>query len=310
MNKAMKMMLVLAIACFAMAAFAQVSPGNNQVPTTGTSQVGNYGSAQSPSTGSPNNGTTQFGVLPNGATGMDSTNGYSVVPGQQFNSKWNMVGGNHDLTTNTTSTTRTVVWSNSGTATTVKASAICSFCHTAHDNEGTTDRTFLWAHDVPTAFTSYSSPTLQSTPSTVVGTTMSQTAQCLGCHDGTIAVTSGNYGTPNPANNNELTINSTQITSGGKLTLTTGLVVPLSRTHPVSFTYDATLAAKHQLRVPAGNNSVDGYGIIPLFGAGGNQMECATCHDPHLNSGIMRRQFPTGATQDKGTGSFCLYCHL
>jgi hypothetical protein len=214
-----------------------------------------------------------------------------------------MVGGNHDLTSGTVGT-RTVVWSNAGVNATVKPSSMCSFCHTAHDNESEfADRTFLWAHENPTSFTAYSSPTLQSINA---ASSTSQTAQCLGCHDGTIAVT---YGTPGLTAGNELTINSAQLTTNGKLS-DAALIVPLSRTHPVSFTYDATLAAKHQLRVPAGGNSVDGFGIVPLFGSGGNQMECATCHDPHIKTGIMRRQFPTGATQDNNTGSFCLYCHL
>jgi hypothetical protein len=201
--------------------------------------------------------------------------------------------------------------------TTVKSSAICSFCHTAHDNTSQfADRTFLWAHAPGTKFTAYSSPTLQSTPQT---TSTSQTAQCLGCHDGSVAVSSGNYGTPfvDPAGNSldyniggsALTVNG-MISAAAPNTSAAALIVPLSRTHPVSFTYDSTLASKHQLRIPAGAYSVDGFGIVPLFGSTGYQMECATCHDPHKSSGIMRRQFPTGAAQDNNTGSFCLYCHL
>ncbi|HVP41880.1 MAG TPA: hypothetical protein VMS96_00520 [Terriglobales bacterium] len=296
MSNALKVMLVLAL-CVATAAFAQ-----NQLPANGSSQTPTY-----PDAGNTK-GVNKFGTLPSGAVGMGTSAGFALDAGQQFNSKWNMVNGNHDLTSGNTA--HTVVWSNSGVVATVAQSGICAFCHTAHDNEGTADRTWLWAHDVPqtSAYGVYSSPTLQA--GVITFSPNSATAKCMGCHDGTIAVTSGAYGTPDPAAGNELTISSTQITSGGKLVMSSGLVVPLNRTHPVGFTYNATLAAKHQLRVPGGANSVDGYGIVPLFGAGGDQMECATCHDPHLKTGIMRRQFPTGATQDAGTGSFCLYCHL
>ncbi len=233
---------------------------------------------------------------------MDANSGYYFVPGQQFNSKWLMKNGNHDLTTSAANVNGAISW----TTTTVKTSSLCSFCHTAHDNTSQYPvRTWLWAHAVGTQFTPYSSPTLQAQPNT---TSQSQTAMCLGCHDGTVAVSSGGYGMPGVTE--ELSVNGSAITSNGKIN-DPNLIVPLSRTHPVSFTYNGALAAKHQLRVPAGNNSVDGYGIVPLFGPGGDQMECATCHDPHIGgTGIMRRQFPTGATQDNGTGSFCLYCHL
>lgn len=295
MTKCSQLLLVSAICMmFAVASFAQntlpAGPGATQTPT--------YDNGTAADTG----GVNKWGTVPvpDSALGMAQDEGFAYTDGQQFNSKWNMISGMHDLTTYTAGT-KTTAW----TGGTVAASRICSFCHTAHDNEGTDDRTFLWEHEVPATFgTPYGSPTLQSTPST---TAESVTAKCLGCHDGTIAVTSGNYGTPNPADNREFSVNTVALTSGGKLLASTGLLVPLSRTHPVSFDYDATLAAKHQLRVPADTNSVDGFGIIPLFYG---KMECATCHDPHLKTGILKRQFPTGASQDAGTGSFCLYCHL
>lgn len=290
MRNAMKVMLVLAL-CVATAAFAQL-------PATGATQTPTYPGGSSPATGSPNNGKTAFGVLPSGANGMDTTSGYVFNSGQQFNSKWQMVGGQHDLTSNAAGLNGAQTW----TTKVVAASSICSFCHTAHDNEGTADRTFLWAHELPAAFgTPYSSPTLQASPGT---SATSQTAQCLGCHDGSVAVSTGGYGMPLVTE--DFSVAGVAKTSGGKLS-DPALIVPLSRTHPVSFAYDSTLAAKHQLRIPANTTSVDGFGIVPLFN--GN-MECATCHDPHKKTGIMRRQFPTGATQDNATGSFCLYCHL
>jgi hypothetical protein len=294
MGKTTKLMLVVVMCFLAVAAVAQ-----NQLPASST-QTPTYNTVN----GAPGTtkGVDKFGALPSGAATIGYDNGYAFAAGQQFNSKWQMIGGNHDLTSNASGIHGAQTW----TTTTVKASSLCSFCHTAHDNEGTADRTFLWAHEVPASFgTPYSSPTLQSTPQT---TATSQTAQCLGCHDGTLAITSGGYGMPKTTE--EFTVGGTTITSGGKLLESTGYIVPLSRTHPVSFTYDASLAAKHQLRVPASATSVDGYGIVPLFGTTGT-MECATCHDPHIGgSGIMRRQFPTGASQDAGTGSFCMYCHL
>ncbi len=310
MSKSIKVMLVVAICSLAVAAFAQ-----NQLPSTNNTQTPTYDNGATTPTG----GVSKWGTTPTAgtATTMDST-GYNFTAGQQFNSKWQMVNGNHDLTTNATKggswSGGTGIVGGAAGSVTVKSSALCGFCHTAHDNESEfADRTFLWAHDVPSSYSAYASPTLQSNPNT---TATSQTAQCLGCHDGSVAVSSGAYGTPIVASDGtsaDYNINNQALTVGGKISASqTGggaLLVPLSRTHPVSFTYDSTLAAKHQLRVPANSKSVDGFGIVPLFGTTGT-MECATCHDPHIKAGIMRRQFPTGASQDAGTGSFCMYCHL
>ena len=288
MSKMMKVTLVLALCFVTVLAFGQTT----QTPTYPL-----------PSGATAKGGVNTWGATPANATtavGTDATSGqtYNILPGQQFNSKWLMVGGQHDLTSNAAGLNGAQTW----TTKVVAASSICSFCHTAHDNEGTADRTFLWAHELPASFgTPYSSPTMQSSPST---SATSQTAQCLGCHDGSVAVSTGGYGMPLVTE--EFSVAGVAKTSGGKLS-DPALIVPLSRTHPVSFAYDSTLAAKHQLRIPANTTSVDGFGIVPLFN--GN-MECATCHDPHKKTGIMRRQFPTGATQDNGTGSFCLYCHL
>ena len=273
---------------FAVAAFPQAT---TQTPTYPGSTSGNDKWGTVPTV---NSGKTI------GTPGGTFDTGYGFVGGQQFNSKWNMITGNHDLTTYDNGAGKVTSWS-SGT---VAASRVCSFCHTAHDNEGTDVRTFLWQRDMPASFgESYSSPTLQSSPAT---TDTSVTAMCLSCHDGTVALSSGNYGTP-PVTA-DFSINAVALTTGGKLS-DPALLVPLNRTHPVSFTYDSALAAQHQLRIPVNSKSIDGFGIIPLFGSTGT-MECATCHDPHLKTGIMRRQFPTGATQDNNTGSFCLYCHL
>jgi len=226
-----------------------------------------------------------------------------------FPNKRDMLGGVHDLT-GSGLFGKTANWSG---RTVTSASSVCGYCHTAHDNESEiADRTWLWSHEIPSTFgTPYTSPTLQGAENVTV---TSQSAKCLGCHDGTLALSSGAYGTaPQTGSEFSATVSGslTQLTTGGKLSYP-AFIVPLSRTHPVSIAYTAANAAAHNMRAPAGANSVDAAGNIPLFNG---YMECATCHDPHLKSGIMRRTFPTGpgvdapATAATGSSSFCLYCH-
>jgi len=240
----------------------------------------------------------------------------ATASARTFPNKREMLGGAHDLT-GYAGFFKSATWSNYTTPT--NAARVCSFCHSIHDTaQVQPDRTWLWTHAVPTSFPNlYTSPTMQTVEAP---TAANESAKCLGCHDGTLAVSSGGFGMPGATS--EYT-SGTQLTTGGKLNLASNFVVTLDRTHPVSIVYNQTLAQAANLVVPASSTSVDAAGNIPLYNS---NLECGTCHDAHINgrinnwnnkgSGILLRVFPTGAGIDapanaaQGSGSFCLTCHL
>ncbi len=190
--------------------------------------------------------------------------------------------------------------------------ALCNYCHVAHKFAGDAQygglgtngpAQLLWNHTLSssTAYTVYNSWTMQNKDIQSLQTTSNPNADlnnpsvmCMSCHDGTVALNSTYTGT---------------IGSNG--TLAAGFTInpaDANKTHPVNFTYDATLAANAGMRVPAGTQGVDantGNAVVPLFGG---KMQCATCHEPHTNTHLLFRNF--GAVYSGVTnGSWCLYCH-
>ena len=89
---------------------------------------------------------------------------------------------------------------------------------------------------------------------------------CLSCHDGTIALTQ-------TYNSNNALPGSVYITPQDRGYIGTDL----TDDHPISFTYDAALAAKNtQLNDPASIPKA-----LPLDQ--NRQLQCTTCHDAHDN---------------------------
>ena len=163
---------------------------------------------------------------------------------------------------------------------------ICEPCHTPHNGDMST--TVLWNHDVTTnSFNTYTSATMNA----AAGQPANESLACLSCHDGTVAMDSfgGNTGT-------------------NLLTGSTLIGTDLSDDHPISITYNAGLAtADGELHNPVSTLSGVGSGNIDddmLFGAGNDQLECASCHDPHGTS------VPSGLLVKSNAGSdLCLTCH-
>jgi predicted CXXCH cytochrome family protein len=172
---------------------------------------------------------------------------------------------------------------------------ICIVCHTPH-NANATLAAPLWNHEV-TGVTNYSmydtSPTLDATDIDQPGET---SLLCLSCHDGTVAVDA--FGGA----------------SGGDLTLDSGnpayVGEDLSNDHPIGFSYTTDLATGDGgLFDPVTTDA--GIALNPgfiadalLFGAGNDQMECASCHDAHNAASV------TGFLRKDNTGSdLCLTCH-
>jgi predicted CXXCH cytochrome family protein len=85
----------------------------------------------------------------------------------------------------------------------------------------------------------------------------------------------------------------------------------LSDDHPIGFTFDATLATDDgglydptatDADVAARPGNID---VALLFGTGNDQMECASCHDPHQSDATA-----TPFLRKSNSGSaLCLTCH-
>src|SRR6185436_7215490 len=168
---------------------------------------------------------------------------------------------------------------------TVKAATeteVCIFCHTPHRATGEQP---LW-NRAPSAatYTPYSSSTLKA----AVGQPTGSTRLCLGCHDGTIALGLVNSrATPIQMQNGVTTMPSGLSNLG----------TDLSHTHPVSFTYDAPLAAANgQLRDP--NALKDKVRLDH-----NSQLQCTSCHDPHNDE---NGKF---LVVDNTASTLCLTCH-
>jgi predicted CXXCH cytochrome family protein len=158
---------------------------------------------------------------------------------------------------------------------------LCAFCHTPHILSPVVP---AWSRTEggPT-YIPYSSPTMQARVGQPTGTSK----LCLSCHDGTIAWSS----VPNPSD------------PGGRrfgpygLSQRANLTSDLSDDHPVSFTYDAGLAAQDPELVSP----------LALPGAawldGNDQMQCTSCHDPHSSI------YPGFLVMDNAYSRLCTTCH-
>lgn len=212
---------------------------------------------------------------------------------------------------------------------------VCVFCHTPHgatqwDNTGGTQSTNaaptpLWNRAIPatSTYTGYQSTSMDAASFT--GQPGGSSKLCLSCHDGTIAVGqvnvkdgrgggvtlsagTGYLGTVGQISSSNLgTTTAYTFTSGtqslSRLTgRTTNLGQDLTNDHPISVTYDSTLAtADGELRpvnasqewsnsdpkLIIGKRGPGKKPLLPLepTGPGGaGQIQCATCHDPHIRS--------------------------
>ena len=118
---------------------------------------------------------------------------------------------------------------------------------------------------------------------------------CLSCHDGTVAVDSfgGNTG-------------GTEFLTG-RFTLGSDL----GNDHPVSFTYDTTLAgADGELWDPSVQTipSLPGNPTITAGVLIDGKLECASCHDVHANKGFAELSNSMLIINNAASG-LCLTCH-
>ena len=228
---------------------------------------------------------------------------------------------------------------------------VCVFCHTPHnaslnDAGGQALNAPLWNRRVPagSTYTPYTSSTLDAQAITdgFNGQPGGSSKLCLSCHDGTLAI--GNVGVLGGSRNVNIPMQGTA--AGGVMPAGEGtasgftrvLGTDLSNDHPISITYSATLAARDgelrpvdaSQRWPAGSGSVIGVRspghkpllpLAPTGNAGLGQVQCTTCHDPHLreldgtkgNQKFLRAQrfqeSTPSATYSQANDIICLSCH-
>ncbi len=230
-------------------------------------------------------------------------------------------------------------------------SEVCVFCHTPHaatqaDQGGTPLRAPLWNRRVPAGatYTPYTSSTLdaQSIADGLNNQPGGSSKLCLSCHDGTLAI--GNVNVLGGRSNVSIPMVGTgpggtmPVDEGTASGFTRNLGTDLRNDHPISVTFSTALAQRDgelrtvdaQQRWPAGTGSVVGIrapGLKPLApleptgNAGQGQVQCASCHDPHMreldaakgNQKFLRAQrfqeAPPAATHNAASDIVCLACH-
>lgn len=139
-----------------------------------------------------------------------------------------------------------------------KSSEMCIFCHTPH----TIAKRGLWnRYDSGVIYTPYHSSTLKAS----VGQPTGASKLCLSCHDGTVAL-------------GQVRSRASRIPMRGTAALMpqgrSNLGTDLSDDHPISFPYNAALAAANgQLQSPPMKG--------PVHLDANGELQCTTCHDPH-----------------------------
>jgi predicted CXXCH cytochrome family protein len=162
---------------------------------------------------------------------------------------------------------------------------VCAYCHAPHNTAANTP---LWNRAFGTgAYTMYTS-TNSATMSMTVGANPGPVSKaCLSCHDGTIGldvITNFPAGAAGP-------------TGTKKITGSESMGTDLSNDHPIAVTYDITKDAAYNPIV------LGKVGVLPLYGAGKDQVECGTCHNVHDNTTApFLRMSNTGSLM-------CLACH-
>jgi predicted CXXCH cytochrome family protein len=155
---------------------------------------------------------------------------------------------------------------------------LCIACHTPHGAKDSSDAP-LWNHTLTnqtyTLYDSTTSTTLDAVTSQPTGVSK----LCLSCHDGTVAI---------DAFTGTLGDGTNMLTGSGNLGL------DLSKSHPVSFTFDAALIAKDgELKAP------------PAGWVNGGKFECSSCHDVHNKNNINKMLHVANASS-----ALCLSCHV
>lgn len=204
--------------------------------------------------------------------------------GQKFNYGSTMgLSGHHNFKTST--------WNPTG--------EVCIVCHAPHGKGYTVEpNSVLWNHDLPaTSFALYTSASFDGVSSQ--GQPDGNSKLCLSCHDG-ITIES---------NFNAITTGTNKFGSTSRLNVGSevylGASAGLGNDHPISFTYDASLASiDHNIYDPTltASNLLGSTGTITSDLLFDGKLQCCSCHDPHNNtSGVLRKS--------NSGSALCITCH-
>ncbi|NMG44985.1 hypothetical protein GPA22_14755 [Aromatoleum toluvorans] len=206
---------------------------------------------------------------------------------------------------------------------------ICVFCHTPHAANATAPGP-LWNRALSTAtYTPYTSNSLDAEDilNGSIGQPGGASKLCLSCHDGTLALgavaNSPGSGTGKTVSMVGTTVDSKMPTTDSTTGFTRNLGTDLTNDHPISFTFNSTLATRDgEFRTPpysAGGKTIVGIRtpgnkpMLPLDHEG--KVQCTSCHDPHLDASKFLRlnrfqkTASAGTTFNPATDQICLGCH-
>lgn len=206
-------------------------------------------------------------------------------------------------------------------------SQICIFCHTPHGAESIPNAP-LWNRKLSAAtYTTYTSSSIEASAAELAAGPGGSSKLCLSCHDGTMAISSVNVLNGQASTTIPLSGTATggmMPTTGATTGFTRNLGVNLSNDHPISFTYNATLAGNDgELRSPDGTLvGTRSPGVKPTLPLQDGQVQCTTCHDPHLREtdtakgpakflrlNRFQELAPTGGAFSATNDIICLACH-
>ena len=182
---------------------------------------------------------------------------------------------------------------------------VCIFCHTPHGGSLTGP---LWNRADPTSTWSFYSSSTLTTEVSNVAALNDESLLCLSCHDGSIGVNEVlNYGALNPISAVTMPIVGTA-TPGARIggdAADTNDVGQLDDDHPISFSYQAvyTETGGVGFNDPTGMTS-----DIRFFGGAALNVECSTCHDPHVDYESDPTYAPFLNMSNAGS-ALCLACH-
>jgi hypothetical protein len=203
---------------------------------------------------------------------------------------------------------------------------VCVFCHTPHG--GSLDAP-LWNRTNPGGnWSHYNSATMSIDPGLSVGRAPNGPSLiCLSCHDGSISV---NHVTNQPNDLNGQPIETwngdqgTQIiddimtggpgkrigggTSGNSME--TGF---LSDDHPISFSYIQVTGSADYLESGSKYLTLKDVGIaetngVKFFGGAAKNVECSSCHDPHVDY-LEHSEYTPFLIMSNSGSALCLACH-
>lgn len=182
--------------------------------------------------------------------------------------------------------------------------SLCSYCHAPHiPKDGIAQPLWARASQVGKTFGYYQNPNSIDASISDPGTSDNYSSYCLSCHDGSVGIFAATaYTQPpfgSPAADNHKVSYSANVVNGE---------FDLQHVHPVNFDYNAVQALVPQelyaaqnstYKVWSGDNGSGSQTTVRLFNG---TMQCSSCHNPHMNSGI-------GLVYSSNYGKLCVSCH-